>query len=310
MNPQRRVVLIALASLAFLFPPSEAKAATQEDFGQLIVRRDHVNWPSPLSVIRDLSSPDSNVRFKALLLVGVPEKLARIPVWNNATPAAVIGSEVVKPEQIGIRYAALGSDETQQAIVVAQVVGTYAFAAVAAQKLNGWERIAQFNCWCKYDAKSVIDSFVSLSVAPDAARGDENRRYELVLRASGGGTGLYRQDEVHFRLYKGEMKAVISFVSRVQSVPITGNPPPYLQIERRWFYPTLPIRLPEGRSESAAVLVESRGKTAVPPDVFFSLRQLQDRYLKGISCRTFRWDQVRFRYEPVTFANACTSPDN
>ena len=225
-----------------------------------------MKWPSPESVVRDLRSQDEGLRFRALLLIGVPEKLARVPVWSNTTPSAVVGSKVSKAEQVELRYAALGRDETQQAIVAAQVVGTYAFAAVAISGAKGWERIAAFSCWCKYDASNVMDTFVSLR-GPGPQR-NETGRYELVLRASGGGTGLYTQDEAHFRLYRGDMKAVISFVSRREDNP-GGSPPPwYLTLERRWFDPMISVNVPEGGYKYFAVLVESQGKTVSPPNVY------------------------------------------
>ncbi len=308
MKPSISPLTLLAASLVLvaLSPPFSARAAGEE-FGQLNVRREHVAWPSPETIVRDLHSPNAEVRFKALLSVGVPETLARRPIYNSATPATVVGSEVVTPEQIGLRYAALGSDETQQAIVVAQVVGTYAYAAVATPKQNAWERIAVFSCWCKYDPETVVDTFVSLNRAPDPMRSGEVQRYELVLRASGGGTGIYNQHEVHFRFFRSEMKAVMSFVSRVQS-STTGNPPPWhLTIERRWFYPSLPVYLPDGGSGYVAVLVESRGNTALPPTVYFTIRELQDLYLKGITCRTFQWNQKLFQYDPVAVPNACAA---
>jgi hypothetical protein len=139
--------VILMAAVALMgSQPLPARAAIEE-FGQLSVVREHMNWPSPESVVRDLNSQNANVRFKALRSIGVPDKLARRPIYNSATPATVIGAEVVKAEQIELRYAALGSDETRQAIVVAQVVGAYAYAAVVTPKSNGWERIALFNCW-------------------------------------------------------------------------------------------------------------------------------------------------------------------
>jgi hypothetical protein len=295
--------LILSAVLVALSLPHLAQAAS-EDFGQLSVTREHIKWPSPASVIRDLRSPDEGVRFNALLLLGVPDKLARISLWSSTTPSVVTGSEVVKPEQIELRYAALGSDETQQAIVAVQIVGSYAFAAVATPKGNGWERIAALNCWCKYDADGVTDTFVSLALAPDF-RGAGHQRFELIVRASGGGSGIYGQDEAHFRLYRGELKSVMSFVSRVQSTS-QGHPPPFsLRIERRWFNSSVLVNVSNGRSEQLAVLAESHAEIAVPHTVYFSIRELQDRFLKGITCRTFRWNQKLFQYEPVSAPNAC-----
>jgi hypothetical protein len=296
--------LLATAVLISLFPPP-IQAATKDDFGQLSVRLEHMAWPSPASIVRDLRSQDDGVRFKALLLLGVSEKLARIPVWSNTTPSVVTGSEVVKPEQVELRYAALGSDETQQAIVVAQYVGTFATAAVATPKSNGtgWERIAIFDCGCKYE-RNVLDEFVSLSQALEPSP-----HFELVLRASGGGTGIYTQNEAHFRLYRGEMKAVISFVSRVQSFA-TGTPqqPSHWEIERRWFDPALPVSLPDGRSESVAVLVESQAEAALAT-IDCLIPELQDRYLKRITCRPFRWNPKVFNYEPVSGPDPCKLPE-
>jgi hypothetical protein len=309
MTTRYNTGLMAAAVLALSSQPLPARASVEE-FGQLNLRREHMKWPSPESVVRELQSQNADVRFKALLSVGVPEKLARRPIYNSATPATVIGSEVVKAEQIEVRYAALGSDETRQAIVVAQVGGSYAYATVATPKPNGWERIAIFDCWCKYDAETVVDTFVSLNLAPDPLRGNEIPRYELVLRASGGGTGIYDQNEVHFRLYRGEMKAVISFVSRISTTSYGGPEPPRLRVERRWFYPSLPVSLSDGRSKYVAVLVESRSKAVVPPStVYFLIRELQDLYLNGITCRTFQWNQKLFQYDPVSAPNACKPPE-
>jgi hypothetical protein len=307
MATRSAVYLMATAILICLSQCAPVEAATKEDFGQLGVSREHVKWVSPESMVRDLRAQSEGVRFNALQLVGVLDTLARTPVWSNTTPSVVTGSRVVEPEQIDLRYAALGSDETQQAIVVVQVVGTYAFAAVATPKENGWDRIATFSCWCKYDADSVIDTFVSLIRAPEPYR-EGVGHFELVLRASGGGTGIYEQNEVHFRLYGGEMKAVISFISRVQAVSEGTPQPPRLSIERRWFYPSLLVNLPDGRSESVAVLAESRGESAVPPAVEFSVRDLQDRYLKPMTCLTFRWNPKVFNYELAPGPDPCKPP--
>ena len=293
---------VTLAALCVLLSQTFPARAAVEEFGSLVVRREHVKWPSPESVVRDLHSQDEDARFKALVAVGVPEKLARMRLWNRVKQSVITGTKVPKGRQIELRYPALGREETQQAIVVVQIEGSLVYAAVATPKPNGWERIAVFGCWCKYDSQAITDTFVSLDLAPDPRRGDEIERYELVLRASGGGSGLYRQQEVRFRLYKGEMKAVMSFESRVQSVP---PPLRYLRMERRWFNPIVPVRSSGGGGGYVGVLVESRARTRVPPDVYFAIPGLQNLYLKEITCRTFRWNPDRFEYEPVSVPNVC-----
>lgn len=98
-----------------------------------------------------MRSSNDDIRLKALSLAGVPEKLR---------------NDAVRPAQIELRYAALGTDATQQAILAVQV-GQYGFATVATPKGNAWERVAQFNCWCKYDMSHFLDEFVQIARAPD-----------------------------------------------------------------------------------------------------------------------------------------------
>src|SRR5689334_7088800 len=108
-----------------------------------------------------------------------------------------------------------------------------------------------------------MDRFDSLSTAPDGGR------YELVLRASGGGTGIYRQDETRFRLFRGEMRAVMNFESRVITSN-AGTPPPwFVDVTRRWFQPNVTVQSGDGRTETVAVLAESHGRTNTPPNIFY-----------------------------------------
>jgi hypothetical protein len=283
MQPLRAILFLTVAVLSIALPLS-AQAQPNDD--ELNFKRAHIKWPSPSSIVNDLQSPNSDIRLKALLLLGVPETAAHILTWSNNSTPVVTGSEVVRPEQIQLRYAALGTNDTQQAIIVVQVLGTYAFAAAGTPGANGWERIAAFGCWCKYDADSAVDEFVSFVQAPGSPA-----HYELVVRASGGGTGLYVQNEFHFRLYRRELKSVMSFVRRLQRVSMGPPAPSRLTLERRWF--------------AGGVLVEGRSESAMPPGFNFRIRELQERSLRGLICRTFQWNNQNFRYDPVARPDPC-----
>jgi hypothetical protein len=114
--------------LFFAFLPAAAQPKPI-DLGQLGMVTEHAAWPAPESIVRDLRSSNDDIRLKALSLAGVTEQLR--------------GNDAVRPSQIELRHAALGSDATQQAILAVQM-GDYGFAVVVTPKGNAWERVAQF----------------------------------------------------------------------------------------------------------------------------------------------------------------------
>lgn len=145
-----RFLIQTIGMLLFDLSHSVRQLKAITEIGGLEINHEHAAWPSPESIVRDLRSPSEDVRLKALEAVRVPKALMHRAMYSSnpdGTPK-VNGSVAIRPEQIELRYAALGSDETQQAVVAVQV-SQYAYAAVATPKGNGWERIAQFSCWCK-----------------------------------------------------------------------------------------------------------------------------------------------------------------
>jgi hypothetical protein len=145
-----------------------------------------------------------------------------------------------------------------------------------------------------------MDEFVRIVRAPEP----NVERFELVLRASGGGSGLYHQDEIHFRLFRGEMKAVLSFESRLANYHL-GIEKPFLEIQRRWFHPDF---------ERGGFLVE--GHANLWPGTFpqfegsvyeDSTRDLESRHLGNLTCRVFRWNKEAFRYQPAGLLKSCKS---
>jgi len=175
-----------------------------DDTGELTVTNSRVSWPRPEEVLADLRSANDDTRLHAMYLIGVSDKEAHRNVWAQTSPTKILGQKVVTPDQIQLKYAVLGTDETKAAVLAVQAEQMM-YAAVALPYKNGWERIALLNCWCKYElgtSHDALDDFVQVVPAPDS-RPDTAARYELVLRASGGGSGIYVQDEGHYRILGG-----------------------------------------------------------------------------------------------------------
>ena len=81
----------------------------QPDFGYLGVDFTHSRWPSPESVARDLRSSNEEIRRNALVAAGAPEALIQVERNYEAQGRHM-------PRQVELRYAALGADNTQQAL--------------------------------------------------------------------------------------------------------------------------------------------------------------------------------------------------
>ena len=168
-----------------------------ERIGDLGVKRDPATWSSPESVVHDLRSKDAAVRLKAMRLVGVNEDF----FGTGDTPA-----------EIDLRYTTFGFDD-QTAAVITVEQSSFQYAAVAVPMTGGWKRLAVFECWCKYEAP--LDDFVH--VAPVVS--GQSLELQIMVRASGGGTGLYEQTEAWFRPRRGILEPVISFTRRRSQSP-------------------------------------------------------------------------------------------
>ena len=224
--------------------------------GSLSSRYDHSTWASPESIVRDLRSDGEEARAKALRLFGYPEAQMQ---------------DVPKPDQIELRYAAIGDDKTLLAIVAVTANGMD-YAAVSVPRAKGWERIGTFFCWCKYESSPL--QFVDISLASSSGRVWS----ELVLRPSGGGTGAYAREEVHFRVHNGAMRKVLSFVSFQRSCQAPD-----------------PCTV-EARSLSGNTLVQSSEQFEAdsPP--------------KNATCAQYGWDEKAFLYRPLSLPTKCVKP--
>ncbi len=179
--------------------------------GYVEVLRDHAPWPSPDVLVRHLQSSNDQVRLEALFQIGLTEVQAHHQRWSQGASAKVIGEDVVTPHEIRLTYAALGSDATKEAILAIKAED-HTFVAVGIPVGDQWQRVAYSNCWCKYDmstGEDALSEFIRLVPAPDL-KPASSEHSELVVRASGGGTGIYSQNEVHLRLRDGELRMVLS----------------------------------------------------------------------------------------------------
>jgi len=294
-----------LAVLLLLVPwtaQGQAAPAFEEEVGYLNVRREHVAWPAPESLVAQLRSADGQARLKALHLIGLTQKQARHAVWAQVSPTRIVGQKVATPDQVQLTYAALGSDAAQQAIIAVQdSEGQMAYAAVGVAAPNGWERAAAFDCWCKYEMDSggdALGEFVQLRPAPERSPATP-QRHELVLRASGGGTGIYTQYEAHFRLFHGELRRVLSFVSKSRSCPLANE----CTFEKRWFRPMVV------HGQAGGVLFESQGRYRAGngEDIGALTSGLEDRHLGPATCREYAWDEEKLRYAPSGGPEPCNS---
>ena len=237
------------------WPGIEFKA--EPGAGALQSRYDHTAWPSPESLVHDLRSDDDSVRSKALRAFGYPE--------------AKMKDEIPKPDQIELRYAAIGDDAALEAIASITVHSVMAYTAVAVPKANHWERIGTFFCWCKYE-QDPIHSFVDVSRRPDGAWS------ELILGPSGGGTGEYLRDEVHLRVHNGALRKVMSF----ESFRSSCQPPGPCVVE---------TRLLEGKQ---VVMSREHFDVTNPPE--------------NATCTPYEWDEKAFVWKHSGPATKCSKP--
>jgi hypothetical protein len=270
----RCLFLATILPLAAIFPStSSARERTApSDLGYLTIEHTSVAWPAPESLLSELRSRDDQKRIKALLLLGVPE----------AAPKASFAT----PQEVELRYAPLGLDGTQQAIIGAFMPeGKMLYGAVAAQTGGRWRRIVSFSCWCKYEYGNPLATFLQTRSTPDG-------KDELLLRASGGGTGVYTQNEAHFRFYHGELRLVFSLIRRSWNCDPTSPGPFACNVQWRWFY------ISSRGSAQVGVLVQTRFKTLrTDPDAeYYVLPELELAHAKTFRCSFYKWDTKKFEY--------------
>jgi hypothetical protein len=280
----RLLFLILLLS----WPLAAQTSAGDQQADELQLGHVHANWPSPETLLKNLRSVDDQTRLKALTLLGVTHTGG--PVEANPKTGSPTKTIVKDADESELRYGSLGAGNDQQAIIGVNI-GSDLYGAVAIQTPKGWQRIANFYCWCRYE--NGLAGFIRVEYA------DEGN--ELVVHASGGGTGLYVQDEYRFRVHEGELKTILSFTSRFRECPWSPSGSGVCDGEQRQFDPQ------EWGQVAGGVLVESKFRFQADdiPKAEYSIRELELLHAKSPTCTKYVWDEKAFRYVDSSAAHAC-----
>jgi hypothetical protein len=289
-------VLLVFAIAAPAQPPSKPFG---QDLGYLGFEATRQAWPSPEVVAAGLRSHDDRERLKALLLLGFTIDQAKVYVVDQKTGKQLEEKQVDPVDVVQLSYAALGTDDTLDAILAVESTNAQmVHAAVAIPAGKGWTRIASFDCWCKYDQygpRDVLGEFLQLY---NFFEGHETnpQHFQLVMRASGGGSDIYQQNQAHFRIRNGQMRLTIAFIDNRRDC-IVAPRGPCTRVER-WLIPQFAERNP------GAVLVERRQmfpvNAPVVPDVQEKIPELNPRSMSNITCESYRWDEASFRYRLIS----------
>ncbi|MFP5234745.1 MAG: hypothetical protein ACLGSD_02490 [Acidobacteriota bacterium] len=296
----------AFCALAVLCPP--VVQAQAPGFDGLI--RDQAPWPNPEIVANDLQSANAQTRLHALGEMGFTGEHAFEAIWSQIqTPARLVAKRALIPDAVRLTWAALGTSDERAALLAVYFSRTQTVSlSVVLPENERWVRVARFDCWCKYERGDVLSTFMRLLPAPGQPT-EGLQHFELAVRVSGGGTGIYQQTEGRFRIVRGELRQVFEFTSsrRDCNLQTRGSKAWSCAMERREFYPQ------QLASGPGAVLLTMTG--ALPaksqPPMLWTQPAFEVRYLPRATCAVYLWDQEKFAYVPARYvANPCGPPSS
>ena len=282
--------------------PQSRPAKFDREVGNLYSRYDRVPWQSPEAILAGLRSrTDDAIRLKALHLLGAGGEDA----YEFRHGVNADSEQVAEPSQSELRYASLGDDDAQDAIVAVQV-RNLVLIAVAIPTAHGWERVAAFKYPGPFlkigDSHGSINGGNLLGTALDVGQfWLRGLRYELILTftdlPTNGGRVLpfanYAQLEAHFRMYGGELRRTIAFErrSRLCQEGFKG-----CVVRRRWFDHGFGY----ASTVAGAMLVEAEGVARTPDFDFTFQTDLDERNLRFRSCSTLKLNDETDQYEPFS----------
>ena len=297
----------AFGILAMAQSPQRPRGFTEE-VGGLQSRYDHALWQSPEAILSALQSTTDGVRFDAFHLLGAEDEDAYELLHGKNGDAEIIAT----PWQSFLRYAALGDDATQDAVLAVQVRNSV-LIAVAMPQNGKWNRIATFKCICgsnnSNDSYGIANGGDLLGSTVDIGRFSAGgfERHDLVLRVIDfpksnrfiTSFDEYIQHEAHFRVYGSELHRSIEFNSRYHSCRQSS-----CVLTRRWFYfhqfgPLSTI--PGGILVEAEGIAERRGYETFRTDV-------EDRNLSFRSCSTLLFNDKTQEFETAPLPPSSIDP--
>ena len=275
--------LLCLALIPTCFAQPSPKTLVQDSEVDSGLDDTVVAWPAPDEVLSDLRSQEDQKRLRALTLLGVDQVQQR--------------KVVAEVDDAMLRYAQLGDvTNDQQAILTAEIGYDYEYVAIATKKNGSWSRIGATSCWCKYERGDLLANFAHVEYSPATADP------ELVIHSSGGGTGLYEQSELRYRLRNNKLILVAAFLSREMSCPVGAGLTPHCTLQRRWLSDS-------PQNQNTAVLVEGRATnpySGTRPPIAAWIRDLDGMELHHLTCTGFKWNGNAFRYEQTALrSNPC-----
>jgi hypothetical protein len=301
-------LFVALTSAGAQTPALPAQPrnppAFDEEVGSLQSRYDRAAWQSPEAILTALQSKKDETRLAAFGLLGAEGHDA----YDFRHTKEMDFEVVADLYQSELRYASLGDDGVQDAIVAVRVRNRI-LIAVAAPKNVGWERVAAFRYVCMADLRGNDRELLDSTIAIGRYGNDFFEREELILRpitllaASRGITPLSTQlqHEVHFRLFAGGLRRTLLFERRRQTCERGRDS---CAVTLRSFYH---FAFGQPPTIDGGIVVEAYGSGAGFATTSFDT-ELEDRSLSFTSCSALRFNQDTHQFEKSSTLSSPPDP--
>ncbi len=236
----------------------------------------HVAAPPPTDFLKQLLSPDAEVRVKALKLVDVTPLFLKVK--------ALDGEDRTRVSQARLLYGRYREDG--DLAIVAVQLHEFTWASVLLHSSSGWERIGRFSCWCKYES-NPLEGFVEFrSVLGSPAT-------EIIAHDSGGGSGFWARFLTLFRLQNGRLEKIFDTTDKATDCHPTQNKDYCTLIQARIEYqnfnttPALVLTRLESIERVPRIPSSEQSPAWSPPllEVFQNVRR--------VGCEILLWDGAK-----------------
>lgn len=198
-------------------------------------------------------------------------------------------------EEARLVFEDLDGDGVPEAVFTIDVDYADVVLAVLKQKDGQWFRLPSppdFSCWCKYET-SPLDTFVEIVKWSDSFENAGQPRRLILIRSSGGGTGLYERGVEAYALDGFQLRQVFADEEEYRECP-------WPEGECHFRHALLTFEL---RSKNRALIVK---QVRVADDGRnFGPEQSWWVGLPVFACKAYTWNHTDFRFE----ANAATTSE-